>query len=327
MRRSMRIFSENPKLEDCIGMGVVEACHYEHVDDDQDEEGRSPTCQRRPQRRRHLSQRKTKRRKTSTKTRRRRTKTKREPQTPAETEDKVFDPPMWMLHSDGSIHPINRATKDRFHNDKAQRGKRLSAGVELSSPRRPRLLLPIQGGWSRRPGSPTASGCCRRGEKSHPYTYGKGYILNDGSDLRVGTFTPPGVANPIWYTWDGTNITEVDRAAIARELYGLSKEQIPDADMTHKAKLLEGHKTYELLLTLSGTIRLTGIDEDDAKKILDADWKDLVRSVTFNECEAVDVHEAPAEKRPKSKSTRTTPTKKKQCRCPRPRRGPNPTGH
>jgi hypothetical protein len=40
VQRSLRIYHRNPRLEDCEGMGVIEACHYEHVDDE--EEGTQP---------------------------------------------------------------------------------------------------------------------------------------------------------------------------------------------------------------------------------------------------------------------------------------------
>ncbi len=127
--------------------------------------------------------------------------------------------------------------------------------------------------------------------KDHPYR-GKTYILNDGKVVRIDFFTPQHSANRIWYAWDGTAITKVEKDAILKELYGISKEQIPDADKSQQAKLLEGHKTYEVTVALRGTIRLTGMDEDEAKAILDANWKDFRHSIDLQECEAVDVHEA-----------------------------------
>ena len=42
-------------------------------------------------------------------------------------------------------------------------------------------------------------------------------------------------------------------------------------------------------MVLRGTIQLTGTDEDDVKKILDANWKDMRHSITVQECEALDV--------------------------------------
>lgn len=313
-QRSMRIFRLNPTLDDCIGLGVIEACQYDHAEEEREETqpdslpsavsppailpmGSAATVAEEDgelgEKEEDLDQ------------------DEEEENLDYEDEDEdedeeeedldegkadtnakagtVYDPPKWMLHNDGSIRPINRETKDRYHDDKSSNRKRVF-------PKKDGVLFNTRAEAAaefarRREEAPKYPNCERvlsdEEKKSHPRC-GIRYIMNGGKVVRIDYFTPPGSANRFWYTWDGAAITEIDKDAISQELYGISTEQIPDADRSQQAKLLEGRKTYDVLVTLRGTIRLTGADEDEVKKILEADWKDMRHSITFLECEALD---------------------------------------
>ena len=316
-QRSMRIFRLNPTLEDCTGLGVIEACHYEHVDDEEEEESQpeSSTSAMSPPATLPMETAATEDGELGEEGEEDLDQDEDEEDldedeeeedldegedSPADTTAKdpgtVYDPPKWMLHNDGSIRPINRETKDRYHDDESSNRKR-------AFPKKDGILFNTRAEAAaeytkRHAQMPKYPNCERvlsdEEKKSHPYS-GTTYIMNDGKVVRLDYVTPPGSANRIWYAWDDAAITEIDKDAISQELYGTSKDSISKPSDVELAKLLEGRKTYDLLVTFRGTIRLTGTDEDEVKQILDANWKDLWRSITVQECEALDVQEVPLE--------------------------------
>lgn len=287
VRRSLRIVNENPKLEDCIGMGVIEACHYEHIDDedeDEDEEDQhlDENGDHLDEDNHNADEGNADKGSSGSQTAQKKTK---DPGT-------VHNPPKWLLHHSGEIVPIDRETKTRYHKGKDSFAK--GDGVLFKT--KPEAEAAFAKWRETIPRFPNCKRVLLPEEReSHPNAWTT-YILNDGRVVRIAEYSPPGSANRIWYSWDGSVITKIDPSAIRPELYGISTEDISRPDDTQIAKLLEGHKTYEVLVALRGTIRLTGTDEDDVKKILDANWKDWCHRMAFTECEALDAHEAPPDK-------------------------------
>ena len=228
VRRSMRVFRQNSTLEDCINIGVIEACHYEHVDDDldEDEEGASTSAATPPQEdldedeegdEEDLDEDKEESQTTSAAT-----------STAGAAKDKdpgtVYNPPKWMLHHNGTIYPIDRETTRRFHKGKESFAR--SDGALFGTKAEAEAAFAK---W--RECIPKFPNCKRvlleEERTSHPYS--TTYILNDGKVVRIGRLQPPHSANSLWYTWDGETITKVEKEPISRQLYGLSTEELPDA--------------------------------------------------------------------------------------------------